>query len=399
MNGVSARRPRVLVLSDPPFWASSYGLTVAAIAPHLAKRYDLAFHAWGWNGLDPAAHGLRSEIYPCPGSYHGAEVLGQVLLASDPDVVLYHGDPHVAAGPLAEALASCPVPVVGWFPLDGTGLSPGWPAMLRRLAGVVATSAFAQGELESGAGITVRLARLGVDQRAFRPLTADVRARMRREFFPFMHQRFVVGWVGRNAPRKNPQAALAGFAAWLDADGPPDALLYMHTQDQDPAGTSLLAIVERDFPQLAGRLVLPGPFDLRHGRPQAELATLMACCDVGLNTSLGEGWGMPITEWMAAGVPVVAPAIAGTGEQLGAQERGLGLSTTMLYQGPVQQGVVAPQDVASTLSAVYRDPEAARQRARTARAWTKGLTWEATAAALALALDAGLGSSGCDESP
>lgn len=397
MNRLPGRRPRVLVLSDPPFWASSYGLTVAAIAPYLARNYDLAYHAWGWTGFGPAAHelGPQAEVYPCPGSYHGAEVLQQVVAAADPDLVLYHGDLHVAAGPLAEALAAVvrEVPVVGWFPLDGTGLAPAWVDCLRGLTGVVATSEFAQAELARGSGRPVRLARLGVDRRTFRSLPAADRTRLRSEAFPFMADRWVVAWVGRNTSRKHPQMALAGFAAWLDAGGPPDALLYMHAQDDDPAGSSLLALIDQDFPLLAGRVVLPGPLDLRRGLPRATLAALMACADVGLNTSLGEGWGMPITEWMACGVPVVAPAIAGCREQLGAGDaRGLAMPIAApLWHGPVQQGVVTPAAVATALAAVHGDPAAARRRARAARAWTRALTWSATAAALGAAIDEALG--------
>jgi glycosyltransferase involved in cell wall biosynthesis len=96
--------------------------------------------------------------------------------------------------------------------------------------------------------------------------------------------------VGRLEPRKNLRTLLAAFTRVPD----PDARLVVVGADdnEDPAVLAALAADER-----AIHLT---------GVPQHELWALYREATVFVFPSLGEGWGIPVLEALAAGAPVVA---------------------------------------------------------------------------------------------
>jgi glycosyltransferase involved in cell wall biosynthesis len=129
---------------------------------------------------------------------------------------------------------------------------------------------------------------------------------------------FIVLNANRNQPRKRLDLSLLGFAHFA-LEKPPTVRYYHHAGVQD-AGWNLFQLIERIEKRFEDK-GLYKPWDLRlHQRiiitnleslvQQVSIEKLNAiynATDIGVNTSLGEGWGLTATEHAVSGVPQVVP--------------------------------------------------------------------------------------------
>jgi glycosyltransferase involved in cell wall biosynthesis len=98
--------------------------------------------------------------------------------------------------------------------------------------------------------------------------------------------------------------------------------LYLHCEPINHTEGSSLPMILQQLGVEAGCHFPPKSYFLNN-RPtlsDAKLNLLYNAADLLLSTSLGEGWGLPITEAMAAGTPVAAPAHTSLEEIIGASE-------------------------------------------------------------------------------
>ena len=120
--------------------------------------------------------------------------------------------------------------------------------------------------------------------------------------------------VGNVSRRKNHGAAVRGFALWLSRRPESEHRLVIAGNLQDAAADVLGEAARLGLP--ANRLQVLGYV------PEKELPFLYAGADVLVNTSLYEGFGLPLVEAMGCGVPVIAsrascfPEIAGDAARL-----------------------------------------------------------------------------------
>ena len=150
-------------------------------------------------------------------------------------------------------------------------------------------------------------------------------------------------FVGDAEPRKNLAGLLAAYARYRAEAADPAPLVL--------AGAAAGAAGE---PGVTGA---PGP-------SAAELAALMDGARALVHPSLHEGFGLPLVEAMALGVPVVAVASAGAREVCG--EAAL---------------LVEPGGLAEGIAAVAGDPELRAGLAERGRERARSFTWEGSARA------------------
>jgi glycosyltransferase involved in cell wall biosynthesis len=119
---------------------------------------------------------------------------------------------------------------------------------------------------------------------------------------------YVILNVGTNQPRKRQDLTIRAFAQVVKAI--PDALLVLHCQGGNRQGWDLLQLAR--YYGVAERVIcthlkVPDVTD-------EQLRWLYNAADVQVNTSGGEGWGLPIMEGAACGVPQVVPDWSATRE-------------------------------------------------------------------------------------
>lgn len=159
----------------------------------------------------------------------------------------------------------------------------------------------------------------GIEVKNFFPLPDDQVAKFRHEYFAGKaDNRFLVTNVNRNQPRKDVARTLKIFADLKQ--NVPEAFLYLHMKNQDVAYT--IDEVARNFDLMAEEdYTLPQNFDEHDGFPINAVNYIYNASDVVITSSLGEGWGLSITEAMACKTPVIAPNHTAITEIIG-EDRG-----------------------------------------------------------------------------
>jgi len=156
----------------------------------------------------------------------------------------------------------------------------------------------------------------GVDFNTFRPLDKNEALQFKQSYFGLKNE-FLVTNINRNQTRKDIPSTLL---AWLKVKQEiPDAYLYLHMPIDDPAGYNLNELVHSIVPtQWTPYVLLARPLNLIASKETMRM--IYGASDVIVTTTLGEGWGLSITEAMACGVPVVAPRHTACQEIIGENE-------------------------------------------------------------------------------
>lgn len=115
---------------------------------------------------------------------------------------------------------------------------------------------------------------------------------------------FLCGMVAANKdnpPRKSFQEVMDAFKMFLKKV--PDAYLYLHTNPDFPGGFPL-----KDYANFIGitdRVLYPDVYQMTFETDKVQMAKIYNTFDMLLAPSISEGFGVPIIEAQACGVPVV----------------------------------------------------------------------------------------------
>lgn len=216
----------------------------------------------------------------------------------------------------------------------------------------------------------------GTNPDTFYPLSAEERAVSRKQMFGIDGDDPVILNVNRNQPRKDIPKTLQVFAEVLKRY--PKARLVLHMNPVDSAGFNLANVREElRIPEAA--VMFPANFSEARGVPDAQLNAIYNAADVYISTSRGEGWGLPVTEAMCAGTPVVAPDHTSLSEIL-ADGRGYLVTPNahgdvMTFDNDHLRPTVDVPAMAAAVCDLLADPDLRRSKARRAREWTEQLTW------------------------
>ena len=98
-----------------------------------------------------------------------------------------------------------------------------------------------------------------------------------------------------------------------------------------------------------------------------ELNLLYNACDVGINTAMGEGWGLVSFEHGAAGAAQIVPDHTACAELWRGRAELVPPARSYVPEfSPLEMGEVSPEGVAQALEALYRDPGRRQELARAA---------------------------------
>ncbi len=203
-----------------------------------------------------------------------------------------------------------------WCPVDHDPLSAIVAEFYRRFpeAQPIAMSKFGKAKLEE-AGLHPEYAPHGVDTLVMKPYPqAEI-----REANGLPKDAFVVGMVANNKgniiPRKAfPQVfeAFAEFAKRHD-----DAFLYLHSDPHNQLDGLDLTYLAKAMGVPLNRTTWTPPLAMQLGIEQATMAGMYSTFDVLACPSYGEGFGIPIIEAQACGVPVIVQDFSAMPELVG----------------------------------------------------------------------------------
>lgn len=189
-----------------------------------------------------------------------------------------------------------------WIPYVPIDHDPCQPAIIERLHladRIITYSKFGQNELKRF-GLWSHYIPHSVDTEVYKPM--DKKERKRASGLP--EDMFLCGMVAANKdnpPRKSFQEVMDAFKMFLQKE--PRAYLYMHTNPEMPGGFPI-----RQYAQFIGiqeRMMYPDNYQMNFNTGKKSMAEIYNTFDVLLAPSTNEGFGVPIIEAQACGVPVI----------------------------------------------------------------------------------------------
>ncbi|HVT59855.1 MAG TPA: glycosyltransferase family 4 protein [Thermoanaerobaculia bacterium] len=371
----------VLVVGDAVV-PSGFARVLHSILGQLRDRYE--FHHLGVN-YNGEPHQLGWEVYPAgtPGDPFGAPRIKELLEKVRPRLVFMLNDLWVLSNymaPLTEAAGRLePFKIVAYSPVDAGPLEP---ELLERLRGVdrlVAYTHFGKREMEKAlrspeprvgrCGAEIAVIPHGVDTNLFFPLARELgdgeraatsRARARKTLFtdPELFDAWIVLNANRNQPRKRIDITMKGFTLFA-RDKPKRVRLYLHMGIED-CGWNVVALARRYG--IEDRLIITAEERFLPAVSDEMLNCIYNACDVGINTSLGEGWGLVSLEHAATGAAQVVPRHSACEELWTGAAALLEPAMSLTVERILTEGqIVAPEEVARRLEELYQSPALLRQ--------------------------------------
>jgi glycosyltransferase involved in cell wall biosynthesis len=313
---------KILWHSNAPWAPTGYGVQTALFAPRLRDiGHDVAISAYyglqgstlEWNGFhcypsDPTGYGR--DLLPHYAAHHAdGQDPRDVLVLTLMDVwVLNEAYPALRELNMAS-----------WVPVDH-GPLPTRVHEFFELTGArpIAMSRFGERALRD-AGHDPLYVPHGVDTKVYRP-QPEHRAIVRRGM-GVPEDAFVIGMVANNAgqapPRKAFPQVFQAFAAFRREH--PEAILHLHTEIAGRQNGINLSALADICGVPAEAISITNQFSLHLGIPDDQMALIYSGFDVLASPSYGEGFGVPIVEAQACGVPVIVtdwtamPELCGAG--------------------------------------------------------------------------------------
>ena len=305
-----------------------------AILGNLGEHYDIHYIGMGYKGKQRKIGG--ATLYPSNlkggdvfGAYQGRDLIKQlnaplVFLLNDLWMLKNYLNP----------LKSCreQTKIVIYCPLDGKLTDDSLVAPFETIDRFVVYTPFAQAEIaqsverltQKGANFSfpkIDIIPHGVDIEAFYPLSGSIAQQLQpagrivaKKRLLAAHQceleeldsSFIVLNANRPIPRKRIDLTIQGFALFAK-DKPKNVKLCLHHAVMNQEEREAILTVAQGF-GILDRLLLSPSADRDESIPDQELNWIYNACDVGLNTAMGEGWGLVSFEHAATGAAQILPA-------------------------------------------------------------------------------------------
>lgn len=290
--------------SNAPWGGTGYSTQTKLMLRGLLERghEPVCFCFWGLEGGTIEYDGYHC-IPASPGGQWSNDVIKAHLIRTKVDALVTLMDLFVLDANIWSTLDQ---PWVAWVPLDCEGIGK---ATLQPLSAVnypIAMSDFAVDQMQ--AHNIEPFARIyhAVDTDVFRPMD-----KMEcREYCEMDQDAYIVGMVMANkGNRKQFPEQLQAIKRWIDKNPDRNIKVFFHTERTDVmGGWDMQQLVE--YMGLSGKCSITDRYDTSVVPVSTEgMAIIYNCFDVLMNCSAGEGFGIPIVEAQACGVPVITHGV------------------------------------------------------------------------------------------
>ena len=364
--------PRILVAGDAAV-PTGFARVIEGIFKPLITRYEIHHLGTNYRG-DP--HGYNWKVYPAElgGDRWGARRIVELAQKIQPQLIFILNDIWVQSAYLQELRqAKALPPVILYCPVDGGPIDPESIAPLAGVARFVVYTDFGKQQVENAVKKQrekdpsfnfppVEVIPHGVDTETFYPLQGDgerVSGRLSARMLLFpdatdLEQRFIVLNANRNQPRKRIDTTIRGFALFAQ-DKPAHVKLFLHMGVED-VGWNVVLLARRYG--IEDRILMSSLAKTIQGVSTAQLNRIYNACDVGINTSSAEGWGLPSFEHAATRAAQIVPRHSACGELWDEAAVMVEPAFRVINEGVLTDAwLVTPEGVAEALEKLYRDRE------------------------------------------
>jgi glycosyltransferase involved in cell wall biosynthesis len=290
---------------------TGFGRVAEYLIPALAEHHEIHALCTNWHG-DPSEMQAHCKMYPAMA--HGSDPFGSHRIAElvqtvKPDLVWVTNDLWVAIT-LWDAVKTLkekiPFKFFVYTPIDSYGIFPELNNSVSEWDGLATYTEFGKEELvKMGYKKPIEIIPHGTDFTKFFPIDP---LECRKDL-GVPADAFIVFNGNRNQPRKRIDLTIKGFIEF--AKDKPDARLWLNMGAKD-MGWEIIPLFKRvardsDYDP-TGKLILTSPhFSTHNCLPIEKLNKVYNSADIGINTCIGEGWGLVNSEHAATGVAQVVP--------------------------------------------------------------------------------------------
>lgn len=381
-----------------PLAATGFGTVAKNVltALHNSGKYDIDHLAINYHGQFYDRDKIGWQLSPArlrdPEDPHGCQAFLQLVHNGEYDLIWICNDLHVTsmvAKSLSDVLQEKAtrgkkVPkIVYYYPVDCHVL-PEHASMLDVADACVTYTDYGVAEtLKSKPNVANKLCKIyhGTDVNTFRPLDLNTRNLLKNAYLKVDPDTMVFINVNRNSQRKQLAKTIEMFKHFKD-NIYNNSIMYIHTAPIDTQLNLFVAVNDLGL-SLQKDIVFPINYSAGKGYPDVVLNEFYNMADCYITTHLGEGWGLTVTEAMAAGTPVIAPRNTSMPEILGSDgERGFMYDCNdMIYiDNSGYRPVGRTEDILWEMEQVYksfktRDKHEIPQVIN-AHAWVQENTWD-----------------------
>jgi D-inositol-3-phosphate glycosyltransferase len=365
----------ILVVGDAAA-PTGFARVLHGILDRVKHKYEIHHLGVNYAG-DPHDADWKVYVAQLGGDVYGINRLQQLIEGVKPRLVFMVNDVWILGryAPILNRYKDN-LKTVMYFPVDGEPLDSDFVKQLDGVDQLVAYNQFGKRVMQQAIdevrrespdfkASEIEVIPHGVDTQLFypyskKPTTGGInpgRLRAKKMLLPnkkdFLES-FIVLNANRNQPRKRIEITMQGFA--LFAENKPDNVkLYLHMGAED-MGWNLMSLARRY--DIEGRLIISNISKETPTDSVKRLNMIYNACEVGINTSLGEGWGLVSFEHAATGAAQIVPRHTACEELWqGAAEMLEPVFTVTVERVLTEGKFVSPKGVAETLDRLYRDPE------------------------------------------
>jgi glycosyltransferase involved in cell wall biosynthesis len=290
---------------------TGFGRVAEYLIPALAREHEV--HALAVNyGGDPNSMQQVCQMYPAMAygtDPFGSDRIAELVQRIKPDLVWVTNDFWIGINlwhHIKELKETIPFKFFCYTPIDSYGIYPETMPPTQDWDGLATYTKFGAEELKkAGYDKHIDIVGHGTDFSKFFPMDQMEC----RKALGVPEDVFIVFNGNRNQPRKRIDLTIKAFIKFaLDK---PDARLWLNMGKKD-MGWDLVPLFKRvardmDYDS-ASKLILTSPsFSTDNCLPVEQLNQVYNAVDIGLNTCIGEGWGLVNTEHAATGVAQLVP--------------------------------------------------------------------------------------------
>jgi len=273
---------------------SGFSTVTHNVCDELTKMCDITVFGIGYDGR--VRNKLPYYVYPAADKFdlYSFANVPKVIETDGADAVVVFNDLPVVMEYIKHIRQSYPkLAIVPLFPINMLPLDYKMVSVLLHydIPQVLTYTEFSKKQVNNIIpSIGVEAIYHGVDKKVF-TLDADCKKTTGLKDY------FVAGYIGSNTSRKRLDLLLEGFSKF--AKNKTDVRCLIHTNDI----TRCYPIPDiADYYGVKDRVILSSGY-----APNDKLRMLYSLMDVNVNTSLGEGFGLPLIEGASCGVPVLCP--------------------------------------------------------------------------------------------
>lgn len=331
-------KPKILMLSDNPLMSTGYSSQALFLLNGLSdKGWECHLMAHNYigqvlpEGNVKLADGtpFKFTLYPNGLEAYCKDLMEHRIREIRPDIFLVLLDTFMVYPWILEKDLAPAIPFF-WTPSDGGRFPIGCENILRKFNPIMMAK-FGQKQIKDYYNIDSIHIPHAINSNIFSPLSDEEKKDLRKNFVALdwngighkgiLHNKFVVGMMGRNQPRKMHDRAFKIFAKF--ARDHEDAVLLCHFDLRDPAGFCDLRNIIFEY-RLQNKIFFTGTRYFQ-GFTYEKMREVYNLMDVYLSSSSGEGFGIGTIEAMSCEVPVLNTRYTTTEELVIENNAGLGL--------------------------------------------------------------------------